>query len=115
MPFEVDTVSEEKTLLGNAENKELAVSLGKYLFYLIVVLCVFLFFLRPLFRMFQKKEGSATPLPLQDVKDVYIKANDKPEAAALTGIDKAPSAIAEALKDKALVRSVIREWVRENP
>jgi flagellar M-ring protein FliF len=115
MPFEVDTVPEEKTLLGNAENKELAVSLGKYLFYLIVVLCVFLFFLRPLFRMFQKKEGSATPLPLQDVKDVYIKANDKPEAAALTGIDKAPSAIAEALKDKALVRSVIREWVRENP
>ncbi len=115
MPFEVETMTEEKGLLGNAENKELAVSLGKYLFYLVVVLCVFLFFLRPLFRMFQKKESPTTSLPLQEVKDVYIKGNDKPEAAALPGIDKAPSAISEALKDKALVRSVIREWVRENP
>lgn len=115
MPFEVETTSEERGLLGNAENKELAVSLGKYLFYLVVVLCVFLFFLRPLFRMFQKKEAPATPLPLQEVKDVYIKTNDQSEAAALPNVEKPPSALTEALKDKALVRSVIREWVRENP
>ncbi len=113
MPFEVETVPEEKSLLGSPENKELAVSLGKYLFYLVVVLCLFLFFLRPLFRMFQKKEGA--PLQLPDVKDVYIKANDKPEAAALPGVEKANTAMTEALKDPALVRSVIREWVRENP
>jgi len=115
MPFEVESTPEERGLLGNAENKELAVSLGKYLFYLVVVLCVFLFFLRPLFRMFQKKDDPTASLPLQEVKDVYIKANGQPETAALPNVEKPPSALAEALKDKALVRSVIREWVRENP
>jgi flagellar M-ring protein FliF len=115
MPFEVETTPEERGLLGNSENKQLAVSLGKYLFYLVVVLCVFLFFLRPLFRMFQKKDAPEAALPLQEVKDVYIKANDQPGAAALPNVEKPPSALAEALKDRALVRSVIREWVRENP
>jgi flagellar M-ring protein FliF len=114
MPFEVETIPEEKNLFGSPENKDLVMNLGKYVFYSIMLLCIFLFFLRPLFRMFHKKEE---PLPLQHVQDVYVKAGEGAKPAALAGIDKAqpPTAMTEALKDKALVGSVIREWVKENP
>jgi flagellar M-ring protein FliF len=112
MPFEVENVPEDKSFLGKAENKELVFGLGKYVFYLLIMLSVFLFLLKPLFRIFQKKEEV---LPLQQVKDVYIKAPEHGEPAALTGMDKGQPAITEALRDKALVGSIIREWVKENP
>jgi flagellar M-ring protein FliF len=114
MPFEVETIPDEKGLFGSPENKDLVMNLGKYVFYSIMLLCIFLFFLRPLFRMFQKKEE---PLPLAQVQDVYVKAGEEGNQAALAGIDKAQplTAMAEALKDKALVGSIIREWVKENP
>jgi flagellar M-ring protein FliF len=112
MPFEVENVPEEKGFLDNADNKELVFSLGKYGFYLLVALFVFLFLLKPIFKMFQRKE---TALPLQQVKDVYVKGSDRGEAAALPGIDKAQAAVTDALKDKAIVGSIIREWVKESP
>ncbi len=114
MPFEVETFPEEKSLFGSPENKDLVVNLGKYVFYSIMLLCVFLFFLRPLFRMFQKKDE---PVPLQQVQDVYLKAGESAAKPALAGIDKAqpPTAMADALKDKSLVGSIIREWVKETP
>lgn len=113
MPFEVDTGAEEKSLFGSAENKDLVMNLGKYVFYSIMLLCVFLFFLRPLFRMFQKKEEPSTA---PQVQDVYLKAGEG-ATPALVGIEKPQpqTPIAEALKDKALVGSIIREWVRESP
>lgn len=113
MPFEVETFPEEKGLFGNPENKDLVMNLGKYVFYSVMLLCVFLFFLRPLFRMFHKKEE---PLPTQQVEDVYLKTTEAAKPA-LTGIEKVQpqTAMADALKDTALVGSVIREWVRETP
>jgi len=112
MPFELEDIPEEKSFLGKAENKDLVFGLGKYFFYLLIMLAVFLFLLKPVFRIFQRKEE---PMPLQQVKDVYIKASDKGEPAALAGMDKGQPAITEALRDKALVGSIIREWVKENP
>jgi flagellar M-ring protein FliF len=112
MPFEVDNIPEEKTFFGNAENKELVVNLGKYAFYLIIALCIFLFLLKPFLRMFQKGEGA---LPLRQVKDMYVKSGERPEQAALPGLEKGQAAVLDALRDKALVGSIIREWVKESP
>jgi flagellar M-ring protein FliF len=112
MPFEVENIPEEKSFLGNAENKDLVFTLGKYVFYLLILLAVFLFLLKPIFMMFQKK---GTALPLQQVKDVYIKASGKAEPMALTGAEKPQSTVTDALKDKVLVGSIIREWVKESP
>ena len=110
MPFEVETIPEEKSLLGNAENKDLVLNLARYAFYLIIVLSVFFFVLKPFFKIFQRKEDA---LPLQKVKDVYMKTGGAGPAAIPAG-DQAQPALAEAFKDKALVGSIIREWVKEN-
>ena len=110
MPFEVESMPEERGFLGKPENKELVVNVGKYLFYLIIVLCLFLFVLRPFFKMFQKRE---TNLPLQQVKDVYVKGAVG-EPAAIPAPEKPQPAVNDALRDKALVGSIIREWVKEN-
>jgi flagellar M-ring protein FliF len=113
MPFEVETIPEEKSLFGSPENKDLVMNLGKYVFYSVMLLCIFLFFLRPLFKMFQKRDES---LPGQQVQDVYLKGGEEARPA-LAGMEKLqpPTAMADALKDKALVGSVIREWVKESP
>ncbi len=112
MPFEVESVPEEKGFLNNSENKELVFNLGKYVFYLLIALCVFFFLLKPVFRLFQRGHEA---LPLKEVRDVYIKGSDRTEQAALAGMEKVQSPVFEALKDKALVGSIIREWVKENP
>lgn len=110
MPFEVENIPEEKSVFGIADNKELVLNLGRYVFYLIIALSVFFFVLRPFFKVFQRREEA---LPLQKVKDVYLKAGAMQTAAIPAG-DQAQPAIAEAFKDKALVGSIIREWVKEN-
>ncbi len=109
MPFEVENIPEEKSLLGNADNKELVLNLGRYVFYLIIALAVFFFVLRPFLKIVQKREEA---LPLQKVKDVYIKTGGA-GAAAISAGEQPQAAIADALKDKALVGSIIREWVKE--
>jgi flagellar M-ring protein FliF len=109
MPFEVENVPEEKTFL-KPENKELALNFGKYAFYLVIALCVFFFVLRPLFGIVKKK-GDVHPL--QAVKDIYVKGGAP--AAAIPAAEKPQPALMEALNDKALVGSIIREWVKENP
>jgi flagellar M-ring protein FliF len=112
MPFEVENIPEDKTFLGNAENKALVVNLGKYVFYLVMALCVFLFLLKPFLNMFQKRQG----VPLKQIKDIYVKAGEKSEQApALPGVEKIQPALMDALRDKALVGSIIREWVKESP
>jgi hypothetical protein len=52
-------------------------------------------------------------LPLKEVRDRYVKGAEVPEAKALE--ERHPSAaLADAMKDKALVGSIIKEWVKEN-
>ncbi len=111
MPFEVENIPEEKTVFGNADNKELVLNLGRYVFYLIIALSVFLLVLRPFFKLFQRKEEA---LPLQRVKDVYMKTGAGAQTAAIQAGEQAQPALGEAFKDKALVGSIIREWVKEN-
>lgn len=110
MPFEVENIPDEKSLFGNADNKGLVLNLGRYAFYLIIALSVFFFVLRPFFKIIQRKEEA---VPLQKVKDIYMKTGGAGPAAIPAG-DQTQPAIAEAFKDKALVGSIIREWVKEN-
>ena len=110
MPFEVENIPEEKSLFGNADNKELVLNLGRYGFYLIIALSIFFLVLRPFFKIFQRKEEA---LPLQKIKDIYMKTGGA-GAAAIPAGDQTQPALGEAFKDKALVGSVIREWVKEN-
>jgi flagellar M-ring protein FliF len=113
MPFEVENIPDEKGLLANPANKDMVITFGKYTFYLVILLCVFLFVVRPFLQMFQKKDQK---LPLRQVKDVYVKGVEKGgEPAALTPVEKAQAAVTDALKDRALVGSIIREWVKETP
>jgi flagellar M-ring protein FliF len=112
MPFEVEDIPEEKGLFANPDNKELALNMGRYAFYLIMALCIFLFVLKPFFRISRKKEEA---LSLQKVKDVYTKtAGPGPEVPAVGAPAQAQPALAEAFQDKALVGSIIREWVKES-
>jgi flagellar M-ring protein FliF len=113
MPFEVENIPEEKNFLGTPANKDMVVTFAKYAFYLVLILCTFLFVVKPFIQLFQKK---GQKLPLRQVKDVYVKGQEKLEQPqALTPAEQAQSAVTDALKDKALVGSIIREWVKENP
>jgi flagellar M-ring protein FliF len=113
MPFEVEDIPEEKSILGNPANKDMVVTFAKYAFYLVIMLCVFLFVVKPFLQLFQRK---GQKVPLRQVKDVYVKGPERAsEPAALSPAEKAQAAVTEALRDKALVGSIIREWVKENP
>jgi flagellar M-ring protein FliF len=106
MPFEVDNVAEETGFFSNGENKDLFLTFGRYAFYLVIMLAIFMFVLKPILKIFHVKER---PMALKQVKDVYVKAGgeqpalEKPQAPALM----------EALRDKTVVSSIIREWVKE--
>ena len=106
IPFEVENLADEKGLIEKAERKELIFNVSKYVFYLVIVIAIFLFIVRPLMGLLTKR-GPA--LPLKQVKDVYVKSGG--EAAAIE--NKGQVALADAMKDKALVGAIIKEWVKE--
>jgi flagellar M-ring protein FliF len=108
IPFEAESNADEKGLLEKAERKELIFNVSQYVFYLVIVVAIFFFVIRPLLSIF-KRRGPA--LPLKQVKDVYVKGAGPEGAAAIE--DKNQGAISEALKDKALVGTIIKEWVKE--
>lgn len=109
IPFEAESNADEKGLLEKAERKELIFNVSKYVFYLLIFAAVFLFVVRP-FLALLKRRGPA--LPLKQVKDVYVKSPG-PEGAAAAIEDKGQGALVDALKDKALVGAIIKEWVKE--
>jgi flagellar M-ring protein FliF len=123
IPFETDSFADEKAVMEKAERNELVFNMGKYVFYIAILLSIFLFVVRPILNMLKKRGGEA--LPLHQIKDVYVKGakvgkgekGDKtqlnPTGAAPALEDKVPSPLAEAMKDRALVGSIIKEWVRE--
>lgn len=106
IPFEVENFADEKGLIEKAERKELIFNLSKYAFYLIIVVAIVLFIVRPLMGLLTKRHPA---LPLKEVKDVYVKSAG--EAAAVEG--KGQAALTDAMKDKALVGAIIKEWVKE--
>jgi flagellar M-ring protein FliF len=115
IPFEAENLVDEKGIIEKAERNELIFNVGKYVFYIAILLSIFLFLVRPILDILKRRGGSA--LPLRQMKDTYVKGAkgqqlNTPSAAPAIE-DKAQHALAEAMKDKALVGSIIKDWVRE--
>ncbi len=116
MPFETDTLTDEKGLMEKAEKKELMYNIGKYVFYIVIFMAILLFVIKPLISIL--KSGSRT-IPLRqvkNVKDVYVGGGTgaaTENSEAVSGVVKQQPALVSALKDKDLVKSIIKEWVKE--
>lgn len=108
MPFELEGLNEERELMQQAERKELIMTIVTYGLYAVVAVLLLLFVVRPLLRR-GKKEGAS--LPGNAVRDVYIKEADE-EAGALEKKKDARSL--SPMQDKALVSTIIKEWVKES-
>ena len=119
IPFETDSSAEEKAVMEKAERNEMVFNAGKYVFYAAILISIFLFVVRPVLNMLKKRGGE--PVALQQIKDVYVKGQkgekaeqlNAPAAAPALEEKKPPNALEEAMKDKVLVGSIIKEWVRE--
>ena len=108
VPFEAENTADEKGLIESAERKEMIFSVSKYAFYMAILAAVFLFIVKPLMGFLKTRADRA---PLYQVKDVYLKSAG---AEAATPIEnKQQAALNDIMKDKALVGSVIKEWVKE--
>jgi len=118
MPFETETLTDEKGLMENAERKELMYNIGKYVFYMVIFISILFFVVKPLINILK---GSSRSIPIKrvkGVKDVYVGSSGNDGSAtenteAITGIARTQPALVSALKDKDLVKSIIKEWVRE--
>ena len=111
VPFEVEPMGDEKSAMEKAERQEMFVNVGKYVFYIAIVLAIFFFLIRPLMGFLKTKSSRS---PLGQIRDVYSKSAAVAGAEAPQPIEnKAQSAIADAMRDKALVGSIIKEWVKE--
>ena len=73
---------------------------------LFVILLILLFVVRPY--MMRKRRKAKEAVTIGEVQDVYLKEG---EAEALEGRKEAPSL--RPMQDKALVSTIIKEWVRE--
>ena len=107
VPFEVDQLSEDKAALDSSGRTEIIYGVSKYMFYAIIVFAIIFFLIKPLMGILKTRSDKAS---LQQIKDVYVKSSSN-EPAAIE--NKQQNALAEAMKDKALVGSIIKEWVKE--
>jgi len=107
VPFEVETPADDKAALDSAERKEMMFNVGKYAFYIIIFAALFFFLVKPILSILKTRVERG---PFQQIKDVYTRGPGG-EMAPLE--NKAQAAITDAMKDKALVGSIIKEWVRE--
>ena len=121
-PFETDSAVDEKGFMETTSKKEMLYDIGKYVFYLTILLSVFIFVLKPLMGILKDRGGSIAMRQVSGINDLYTGAGAKSatkEAGLKEGIEAAPvlskiqPAFASALQDKALVKSIIKEWVRE--
>ncbi len=115
IPFEAEGFAEEKSLMDAAERKEMIFSGSKYAFYVLIMGALFFFVIRPLMGFLKSRAEHA---PLQHIKDIYVKS---PGAhGAVTGEQQPPAienkqqaALNDVMRDKVIVGSVIKEWVKE--
>jgi flagellar M-ring protein FliF len=121
-PFETEGAVDEKGFMEISSKKEMLYDIGKYVFYLTILLSVFIFVVKPLMGILKDRGGSIAMRQVGGINDLYTGAGAKSatkEAGLKEGIEappvlsKAQPAFASALQDKALVKSVIKEWVRE--
>jgi flagellar M-ring protein FliF len=109
IPFEVEKLADEKGAFDSAERTETIYSMGKYAFYIVIFLAVFFFLVKPLLNILKSRMDR---VPLQQIKDVYVKSGGA--TGELGSVEnKQQMALTDAMKDKALVGSIIKEWVRE--
>ena len=76
---------------------------------------IFLFVIKPFLGLMKSRGGPVSIRQVKGVKDVYLgSGGTTPEnvEAVSAGI-KAQPALVSALQDKALVKTIIKEWVRE--
>lgn len=108
VPFEVEPMADEKEAIESAERKEMIYGFGKYGFYAAIAFALLFFLIKPLLSMLKSRQDQS---PLQQIADVYVKSGGVEASAPIE--NKAQAALADAMKDKALVGSIIKEWVRE--
>lgn len=118
-PFETESAVDEKGFMESSNKKEILYDVGKYVFYLAILLSVFMFVVKPLLGILKDRSGSIAMKQLGGINDSYEGAKTVVKEAVLKeGIEmpvlsKAQPAVASALQDKALVKSIIKEWVKE--
>ncbi|MCX5815036.1 MAG: flagellar basal-body MS-ring/collar protein FliF [Proteobacteria bacterium] len=119
-PFEIENVAEDKSLLESSNKKEMIYNIGKYVFYLAILLSIFTFVVKPVIGLFKDRAGSIAMRQVSGIKDTYAGSKGAINDASAKGgadstpvLSKAQPAFASALQDKALVKSIIKEWVRE--
>jgi hypothetical protein len=103
--------------MEKAEKKELMYDAGKYAFYVVIVLSIFLFIIKPLLGMMKGRGGPVSVRQVKGVKDIYVGSGGAAPAVenaeAIGAPAKGQPALVSALQDKALVKTIIKEWVRE--
>ncbi|MBP1729679.1 MAG: fliF [Deltaproteobacteria bacterium] len=107
MPFELEGLHEERDALQKAERKELITTILTYAAPAVALLLILLFLVRPY--IMKKRRKGAEQVAGGAVQDVYVKGA---EAEALEGKKETPSL--RPMQDKALVSTIIKEWVRES-
>ncbi len=110
VPFEVETLADEKGAIDSAERKEMIFGAGKYAFYIAIFVALFFFLVKPLLGILKTRTERES---LHQIKDVYMK--NAVAGAEVPSIEskQQSTALTDAMKDKALVGSIIKEWVRE--
>jgi len=111
VPFEAEGLADEKGLLDAAERKEMIFSFSKYGLYALIFAALFFFVIRPILGFLKSRADRA---PLYQVKDIYVKSGNAVSGDQPAAIEnKQQAALNDVMRDKVVVGSVIKEWVKE--
>ena len=115
MPFETESLAEEKAQLEKEEKREMIFTLSKYGFYVLIAFAILFFVIRPVLTML-KSTKRETVKPFFGGKDTNVgilgEAGGAAHQAAIS--ESKPKFLSEGTTDKEVVRAVIKEWIREN-
>lgn len=114
-PFETEGFVDEKAQLEKEEKREMIYMLSRYAFYVILVLTVLFFVVRPLIGMLKtaKREGTISyTIPGGKEAESVREIKASPQAVPLS--EGAQKFLAEKTFDKETARAVIKEWIRES-
>ena len=111
VPFETENLADEKGLLDAADRKEMIYSFSKYGFYALMLAAVFFFIVKPLMGFIKTRADQAS---LYQVRDVYTKGAAAVQDGGAPALEnKQQTALNDVMRDKAIVGSVIKDWVKE--
>ena len=111
VPFETENLADDKGLLDAADRKEMIYSFSKYGFYALMLAAIFFFVVKPLMGFLKARADQAS---LYQVKDVYLKSAPQEAAGPAMALEnRQQAALNDVIRDKAIVGSVIKDWVKE--